>query len=97
LPRPSLGRQGAWREARRGSRGHLDTLAVQGAAASAAVRSAKRQARAVDLAPVIAEVRAAGASSLREIAAALDARNIPAARGGRWNAGQVKRVLETAG
>ena len=48
--------------------------------------------RAQDLGPVIAAVRAAGAVSLRQIAAALNARGIPAARGGAWSAGQVRRV-----
>ena len=62
------------------------------------VRGRARQAqrageRAQDLAPVIAVVRADGAASLRQIAGALDARGIPAARGGRWSAGQVRRVL----
>lgn len=47
-----------------------------------------------DLAPVVSEVRTAGANSLREIAAALNARSIPAARGGEWSAVQVMRVLE---
>ena len=50
--------------------------------------------RAEKLAPVIAEVRAAGASSLRQIAAGLNQRGIPTARGGAWSAVQVKRVLE---
>lgn len=47
-----------------------------------------------DLAPVVSEVRASGASSLREIAAALNAKAIPAARGGEWSAVQVMRILE---
>lgn len=49
--------------------------------------------RGQDLAPVIATVRAEGAVSLRQIAAALNARGIPAARGGAWSAAQVRRVL----
>ncbi len=47
-----------------------------------------------DLRPVIADVRTSGASSLREIAAALNSRAIPASRGGEWSAVQVARVLE---
>jgi hypothetical protein len=43
---------------------------------------------------VVAEIRAAGASSLREIAAGLNARGIPTMQGGAWSAMQVKRVLE---
>lgn len=50
--------------------------------------------RAADVAPTIAEIRAAGATSLRQIAAALTARGISAPRGGEWSAVQVKRTLE---
>ncbi|QJP17366.1 recombinase family protein [Starkeya sp. ORNL1] len=49
--------------------------------------------RALDLAPVIADARAGGATSLREIAAVLNARGIPTARGSTWSAVQVSRVL----
>ena len=59
-------------------------------------RSAVAAARAADLRPIITDVRASGASSLREIAAGLNQRGIPAARGGAWSAVQVKRVLERA-
>jgi DNA invertase Pin-like site-specific DNA recombinase len=52
------------------------------------------QERTTDLAPIIAEIEAGGAASLRQIAAGLNARSIPAARGGQWSAVQVKRVLE---
>jgi len=52
--------------------------------------------RAEKLAPVIAEVRAAGASSLRQIAAGLNQRGSRTAQGGAWSAMQVKRVLERA-
>jgi DNA invertase Pin-like site-specific DNA recombinase len=57
-------------------------------------RTAIAQERSKDLAPIIADIRAAGASSLRQIAAGLNARNIPTARGGWWSAVQVKRVLD---
>jgi DNA invertase Pin-like site-specific DNA recombinase len=40
-------------------------------------------ARAADVAPVIAELQASGAESLRAIAAGLNARGIPTARGAR--------------
>jgi DNA invertase Pin-like site-specific DNA recombinase len=49
--------------------------------------------RATDLAPVIAELQASGATSLRAIAAGLNSRNIPTANGGTWSATQVMRVL----
>jgi hypothetical protein len=53
--------------------------------------------RATDLAPTIAELRAAGCESLRAIAAGLEERGIPAARGGKWSAVQVSRLLRAAG
>ena len=43
-------------------------------AAGRAERTAKAVARAADIAPIVADIRAAGASSLREIAAELNAR-----------------------
>jgi DNA invertase Pin-like site-specific DNA recombinase len=50
--------------------------------------------RATDLAPTIAELQAAGVTSLRGIAAALNERGIPAASGrGEWSAVQVSRAL----
>ena len=56
-------------------------------------RIARANGRAADIYPVIAELRAAGATSLRAIAAELNRRGIPAARGGEWQASQVRRVL----
>ncbi|WP_313901501.1 recombinase-like helix-turn-helix domain-containing protein [Methylobacterium sp. J-070] len=61
------------------------------------MRGRARQTRrpeelARELALVIAAVRAEGAVPLRQIAAALNARGIPAARGGAWTATQVRRV-----
>jgi DNA invertase Pin-like site-specific DNA recombinase len=58
-----------------------------------AVRQDRADARAADLKPVIAELQAAGAVTLRAIAAGLDGRGIPAARGGSWSANQVARLL----
>jgi Recombinase len=52
--------------------------------------------RALDLAPAIQELQAAGCESLRAIAAGLEERGIPAPRGGSWSAVQVARVLEAA-
>ena len=62
-------------------------------AASIAVRSAKAADRASDLAPIVADIRAAGASSLREIAAGLNGRGVTAPRGGEWSAAQVRGLL----
>jgi len=59
------------------------------------VRQARASTRAADLAPTIAELQAAGATSLRAIAAGLNSKGIPTARGqGVWTAVQVARVLE---
>jgi hypothetical protein len=49
--------------------------------------------RAADLAPVITELQASSATSLRAIASALNDRGIPTARGGKWFAASVRDVL----
>jgi hypothetical protein len=56
-------------------------------------RPTTAQARASDLADTVKELQTAGCESLRAIAAELDARGIPAARGGKWSAVQVSRLL----
>ena len=64
-------------------------------AAGTRVRQERAAQRAADVAPIIARLQAAGATSLYAIAAGLNARNIPTARGqGEWSAVQVMRVLE---
>jgi DNA invertase Pin-like site-specific DNA recombinase len=72
-------------------------LTAKAMAAGRAVIADRSRARALDLAPTIAELRSAGRESLRELAAGLDERGIPAAKGGRWSANQVARMLEAAG
>ena len=57
-------------------------------------RRAKAKSRAVDLAPILADIRSMGASSLREIAAGFNERGIPTAQGGAWSAVQVSRLLD---
>jgi DNA invertase Pin-like site-specific DNA recombinase len=47
--------------------------------------------RAADLRPIIADLRASGASTLSALVAGLNARGIPTPRSGRWSATQVKR------
>jgi DNA invertase Pin-like site-specific DNA recombinase len=59
-----------------------------------AARREEADKRALDLKPIIAELQASGAVSLRAIAAGLDQRGIQAARGGSWSANQVARLLE---
>jgi hypothetical protein len=58
---------------------------------------AKARQRAADLASTVKELQAAGCESLRAIAAGLEQRGIPAARGGKWSAVQVARLLGAAG
>jgi Recombinase len=55
---------------------------------------ARKASTARDLAPIVAELQAAGTTSLRGIATALNERGIPTARGrGEWEATKVRRVL----
>lgn len=50
-------------------------------------------ARAADLAGAVEHARAAGATSLREIAAELNKQGVPTARGCAWTAAAVDRLL----
>jgi DNA invertase Pin-like site-specific DNA recombinase len=64
-------------------------------AKAVAVVQQRADGRAADIAPTIKALQAAGATSLRAIAAGLNAQHIPTARGaGEWTAVQVSRVLE---
>jgi len=72
-------------------------LTVKARAAGRAVLMARAQERASDLAATIKELQAAGCESLRAIAEGLEGRGIPAARGGKWSAVQVARLLDRAG
>jgi DNA invertase Pin-like site-specific DNA recombinase len=59
--------------------------------------SAVAKKRAEDLRDDVAEARAAGAVTLRGIAAHLNSRGIPTPRGGVWAAASVSRLLEQLG
>lgn len=61
-------------------------------AAVEAVATAAAQ-RAVDLAPIVAELRAEGFTSLPAIARQLNARSIKTARGGAWHPSSVANLL----
>ena len=75
-----------------GFRGHHFTAEHHEAAAKA--RVAGSQARAAELAPVIAELRAAGLTSLGKLAKALSGRGIPTAKGAsNWTPMQISRLL----
>jgi DNA invertase Pin-like site-specific DNA recombinase len=60
-----------------------------------AVASLQAQAdrAANNVLPIIAEIRRSGATTLRAIAEALNARGVPTPRGGRWHAMSVRNVL----
>ena len=68
---------------------NLDQAGRAGAMATA--MEARRFAE--NVVPVIRQVQGSGVTSLRGIAAVLDARGVRTARGGRWAATQVKAVL----
>jgi hypothetical protein len=74
----------------------LDRFADKGRETGIRVRQERAKQQAVDLAPIIDEIRAEGATTLQAIADALNARDLTAARGGRWTPTGVKRVLARA-
>ena len=55
--------------------------------------STNAERHAQDLAPVIADIRAAGATSLRAIAGELNARQMRTRRGGVWGVSNVRGLL----
>ncbi|WLA69379.1 recombinase family protein [Bradyrhizobium diazoefficiens] len=63
-----------------------------------AVEAVKAEADryAANVLPIIREAQRAGASTLRQLADALNARGIPTARGGQWHAQSIANVLERA-
>ena len=63
---------------------------------SAQVRRERAARRAAELRPVIEAVRAGGAASYATMAAGLNARGVPAPRGGRWHPNTVRQVLRAA-
>jgi DNA invertase Pin-like site-specific DNA recombinase len=76
-----------------GNRGVKPTAKMR--ALSKVALQQRADARAADIGPTIKALQAAGATSLRAIAAGLNEQGIPTARGsGTWSAVQVRRVLE---
>ena len=73
------------------------TVACTDLAKARAIRTAKAQNRASDLAPTIRQLQAEGVCSLRQLAAILNAKGITAARGGNWSAAQVRSVVRRFG
>jgi DNA invertase Pin-like site-specific DNA recombinase len=58
--------------------------------------SAEADRFAANVLPIIREAQKAGATTLREIAAALNARGVATARGGQWHAKSVSNILQRA-
>jgi DNA invertase Pin-like site-specific DNA recombinase len=81
-----------------GDHGATLTRAQQrnGNTASAQVRSEAAAQRARDLQPVLAELRQNGCTTLAALAAGLNERQIPTARGSQWSPVSVFRVLQVA-
>jgi DNA invertase Pin-like site-specific DNA recombinase len=78
---------------RRVSAKRFAQIAAQGRKASIASRTRESTEWAKDVRGIIVDIQAAGAKSLRQIAAGLNERTIPTSRGGAWSAVQVQRIL----
>jgi DNA invertase Pin-like site-specific DNA recombinase len=78
----------------RGSLERMRGMAAKGTRVSAVVRQQSAAKRRDDLLPVIEDIKANGAFSLRKIAEALNQAGLTTARGGRWSAVQVRRVVQ---
>jgi hypothetical protein len=61
--------------------------------AVAAIRAGADK-HAANILPIIREAQKAGATTLRAIAEALNARGVTTARGGQWHATSVKNLLD---
>lgn len=82
----------AERKARGVKLGNRTNLPEAGKIGAAAMRAAG-EARKANIRPIIAEIKAAGVTTLAGIAVALNSRGVRTARGGEWSAMQVSRVL----
>jgi DNA invertase Pin-like site-specific DNA recombinase len=71
-----------------------DEARAKGRERSRHVRAQAAEARACLIQGEIEAIQRGGVTSLRGIATALNERGIPAARGGRWQANQVRLVLQ---
>jgi hypothetical protein len=72
-----------------GNRTTLPVATVEAAASNRRIAASF----AGNVLPIMKEIRAAGATSYRAIAAALNARGIGTSRGGQWHAGTVRGIL----
>lgn len=67
---------------------------AEAARLGAAANAKAAQESTANVLPIVREIQAAGITSLRAIADALNARRVPTARGGAWHAAGVARVLK---
>jgi hypothetical protein len=70
--------------------------ATEAAAHGRHIQAAEADRFAANVLPVIAALQSAGITDLRGLAAALDARGIPTARGGKWHVSTVRNVIARA-
>lgn len=70
-------------------------LHVARKSAMASIRAGAEK-HAANILPIIKEAQRAGATTLRQIAEALNARGVATARGGQWHAASVKNMLDRA-
>lgn len=70
-----------------------DEARAKGRHVAAEARRRRAEQRAADLEPLMRELQTEGATSLRALAAGLNERGVPTARGGGWHAESVRRVL----
>ncbi len=77
----------------RGCVERMTSMAAKGTRQSAIVRQDAAAKRRADLLPVIEELRSGGASSLRSLANGLNQKGLSTARGTKWSAPQVMRIL----
>lgn len=91
----SATKAGARTSATKAKRSTSAALAQRRASAKASLAARRELAkqRAVELAPILAELRAEGTTSMKGIAKALNSRGVPAARGGPWHTTSVSRLL----
>ena len=84
-----------WPEPRMSSTTGARSCACRSALRAMAARNSDLQAR--DLAPVVADIRAGGATCLRAIAGELIAGGLLTRRGGRWHVSTVTNLLTRLG
>jgi hypothetical protein len=70
--------------------------ATEAAALGRQIQVAEADRFAANMLPVIAALQAAGITDLRGLPAALNARGIPTARGGKWHVSNVRNIIARA-